>query len=89
MRSSPGPAAVLALTSLALGGSACAAREEQARRALSELREGLTLSLTLPSQVVVGAETPLLFRVQNTGPRTIDACVGLSRYVWILLEDDT
>jgi hypothetical protein len=86
--------AVLALASLAACGSGCAARSEQARseqarRVLSEFREALTLSLVLPSIVVVGEETPLRFRVQNSGRRPIDACVGLARNVRIVPDNDT
>jgi hypothetical protein len=56
---------------------------------LSQFREALTLSLMAPSIVIVGEETRLRFRVQNSGRRAIDACVGLSRHVWITPEDDT
>jgi len=47
------------------------------------------LSLTIPSTVVVGEETTLRFRVQNSGRQAIDACLGPSRNVWIVPEDDT
>jgi hypothetical protein len=82
-------AAAFALASLALCHPACAARSEQAHVVLSQFREALTLSLTVPSNVVVGEETRLRFRVQNSGRHTIDGCVGPSRNVWIIPEDDT
>lgn len=47
------------------------------------------MSLSIPPSVVVGEEIPLRFRVQNSGRRSIDACVGLSRYVSIVPENDT
>jgi hypothetical protein len=47
------------------------------------------VSLVIPSTVVVAHEIPLRFRVQNSGQRAIDACVGLSRNVRILPENDT
>jgi hypothetical protein len=78
-----------ALASLAICSSGCAARSEQARRVLSQFREALALSLVIPSVVVVGEETPLRFRVQNSGRRPIDACAGLSRNVRIVPENDT
>ena len=78
----------LALVSIAICHSGCAARSERGRRALAEFREALTLSLVPPSTVVVG-ETPLRFRVQNSARHAIDACVGLSRYVSLIPEDDT
>lgn len=81
--------AAFALASLAVCSSGCAARSEHAHRVLSEFREALTLSLVLPPIVVVGEETPLRFRVQNSGRRRVDACVGLSRNVRIVPENDT
>jgi hypothetical protein len=65
------------------------ARSEQARRVLSQFREALTLSLVIPSSVIVGEETALRFRVQNSGRRPIDGCVGLSRNVRIVPDNDT
>lgn len=47
------------------------------------------MSLVIPSTVVAGEETPLRFRVQNSGRRSIDACVGPSRNVRIVPESDT
>jgi hypothetical protein len=47
------------------------------------------VSLVVPSVVAVGQETPLRFRVQNSGQRRIDACVGWSRNVRIVPENDT
>jgi len=81
--------AALALASLAIGSSGCAARTEQARRALSSYREDLTLSLVIPPTVVVGQEIPLQFRMQNVGRRSIDGCVGLARNVRIVPDNDT
>jgi hypothetical protein len=81
--------AAVALAFIAVCGWGCAARSEQAGQVLSQFREALTLSLVIPSIVVVGEETPLRFRLQNSGSRRIDACVGLSRNVWILPDDDT
>jgi hypothetical protein len=81
--------AAFALASLAICSSGCAPRSEQARRVLSQFREALTLSLVIPSIVVVGEETPLRFRVHNSGRRPIDACVGLSRNVRIAPDNDT
>jgi hypothetical protein len=81
--------AAFALASVAICSSGCAARSEQARRALSQFREALTVSLVIPSRVVVGEETPLRLRVQNSGRRPIDACVGRSRNIRILPENDT
>src|SRR5690349_9504631 len=81
--------AAFALASLAICHPACAARSEQAHLALSYFREALTLSLTVPANVVVGEKTRLRVRVQNSGPRAIDGCVGPSRNVWITPEDDT
>lgn len=81
--------AVVAVASLAICTSGCAARSEQARLVLSQFRESLTLSLAIPSVVVVGEETPLRFRVQNSGRRSIDGCVGPSRNVRIVPHDDT
>src|SRR5262245_25382989 len=77
------------LVSVAICSSACATRSEQARRVLSQYREALTLSLETPPVVIVGKETPLRFRVQNSGRRAIDACVGYARSVAILPENDT
>jgi hypothetical protein len=82
-------AAAFALVSIASCSSGCAARSEQGRQVLSQFREALTLSLVSPSVVVVGEETPLRLRVLNSGLRPVDACVGLSRNVWILPDDDT
>lgn len=81
--------AALALATLAISSPACAARAEQARRVLSQFREDLTLSMVVPPSVVVGSEIPLRFRVQNSGQRAIDACVGLARNVRILPDNDT
>lgn len=81
--------AALALATLAINSSACAARAEQARRVLSQVREDLTFSLVVPPSVVVGREIPLRFRVQNSGQRAIEACVGPARNVRILPENDT
>jgi hypothetical protein len=81
-------AALWALASLAICGSACAARAEQAHRALSQFREDLTLSLTVSSPVVVGEETSLRLRVRNSGRHEIEACLGQS-HVSIVPEDDT
>jgi hypothetical protein len=81
--------AAFALASIAICSSGCATRPEQARRVLSQFREALTLSLVIPSSVVVGEEIPLRFRVQNSGRRPIDACVGLSRNVRIVPDNDT
>jgi hypothetical protein len=47
------------------------------------------LSLVIPSVVMAGEETPLRFRVQNSGPRPIDACVGVARNVRIVPDNDT
>lgn len=47
------------------------------------------MSLVIPSTVVAGEETPLRFRMQNSGRRSIDACVGPSRNVRIVPENDT
>ena len=69
--------------------SGCAARAEQARLVLSQYREALALSLAPLPAVVVGQETALRFRVQNSGRRTIDACIGPSRNVRIVPENDT
>lgn len=82
-------AVAFALASLAVCHPACGARSEQAHVVLSQFREALTLSLTVPSNVVVGEETRLRFRVQNSSRHTIDGCVGPSRNVWIIPEDDT
>jgi hypothetical protein len=81
--------AAFALVFIAICGSACAARSEQARRVLSQFREALTLSLVIPPTVVVGKETPLRFRVHNSGRRSMDACVGPSRNVRIVPDNDT
>jgi hypothetical protein len=81
--------AAFALAFIAICGSACAARSEQARRVLSQFREALTLSLVIPPTVVVGKETPLRFRVRNSGRRSMDACVGPSRNVRIVPDNDT
>lgn len=81
--------AACALASLAISHSACATRAERTSRVLSQFREALTLSLVIPSEVVVGEETPLRFRVQNSGRRPVDACVGVSRDVRIVPENDT
>jgi hypothetical protein len=70
-------------------GSGCAARAEHGRRVVSQFRETLTLSLVIPSIAVVGEETLLRFRVQNSGRHSIDACVGLARDIRIVAEDDT
>jgi len=83
------PAAAWALASLAICQPGCAARSEQAHRVLSQFREALTLSLTVPSNVVVGEDTRLRFRAQNSGRHAIDGCVGPSRNVRIIPEDDT
>ncbi|HEY9466348.1 MAG TPA: hypothetical protein VIR54_24800 [Vicinamibacterales bacterium] len=82
-------AAAFALASLAIFHPACAAHAEQAHVVLSQFREALTLSLTVPSNVVVGEDTRLHFRVQNSGRHAIEGCVGPSRNVWITPEDDT
>jgi hypothetical protein len=82
-------AAAFALASLAICHPACAARSEQVQRVLSQFREALTLSLTVPAEVVVGQDTRLRFRVQNSGRDAIDACVGPSRNVSVIPEDDT
>jgi hypothetical protein len=81
--------AAFALASLAVCSSGCASRSEQARRVVSQFREALTLSLVVPSIVVVGQETPLRLRVQNSGRRAIDACVGVSRNLRIVPDNDT
>ena len=81
--------AAFALASIAICSSGCAARSEQARRVLSQVREALTLSLAIPSVVAVGEETPLRLRVRNSGRRPIDACVGRSRNIRIVPENDT
>lgn len=81
--------AAFALASIAISSSGCAARSEPSHLVLSQLREALTVSLVVPSTVVVGQETPLRFRVQNSGQRPIAACVGLSRNVRIVPENDT
>ena len=81
--------AAFALASLAIGNSGCAARSEQGRRVLAQVREATTLSLVIPSIVVAGEETPLRFRVQNSGRRPIDACVGVARNVRIVPDNDT
>src|SRR5262245_66005025 len=81
--------AAVALAFIALCGSGCATRSELARRVPSHFREALALTLVIPSIVRVGEETPLRFRVQNSGRRPIDACVGLSRNVRILPDNDT
>jgi hypothetical protein len=81
--------AAYALASITICSSGCAARSEQAGRVLSQFREALTLSMVIPSIVVVGQETPLRFRVQNSGRRSIDACVGWTRDVRIVPENDT
>ena len=81
--------AAFALVSIAICSSGCAARSEQARRVLSQVREALTLSLAIPSVVAVGEETPLRLRVRNSGRRPIDACVGRSRNIRIVPENDT
>ncbi|HEY7450800.1 MAG TPA: hypothetical protein VH702_21770 [Vicinamibacterales bacterium] len=47
------------------------------------------MSLVIPSVVVVGEETPLRFRLQSSGRRPIDACVGVSRNVRIVPDNDT
>jgi len=79
----------IALAALALCITGCAARSDQPTATPSQFREALILSLVLPSKVMVGEETPLRFRVENSGRRTIEACVGLSRNVRIVPEDDT
>lgn len=79
----------VAVASLAICSSGCAARSERARQVLSQYRNVLTLSLVIPSTVVVGAETPLRFRLQNSGRGSIDACVGPSRNVRIVPDNDT
>jgi hypothetical protein len=81
--------AAFALASFAICSSGCAARSEQARRVLSQFREALTLSLVIPPKVSVGQDVALRFRVQNSGPRTLDACVGPSRNVRIVPDNDT
>lgn len=81
--------AVFAPAFLAICGSGCAARSEQAPLVRSQVREALTVSLVVPSTVVVGQDTPLRFRVQNSGQRRIDACVGWARNVRIVPENDT
>ena len=78
-----------ALASIAISSSGCAARSEQAGRALSQFRDALTVSLVIPPIVAVGQETPLRLRVQNSGQRPIDACVGWARNVRIVPENDT
>jgi len=82
-------ALALAFIAICICSSACAPRSEQARRVPPQFREALTLSLEIPAPVIVGAETPLRFRVQNSGRRPIDACIGLSRNVRIVPENDT
>jgi hypothetical protein len=86
---SMGSVAAFALASIAISTLGCAARSQQARRALLQFREALTLSLEIPSSVVVGHETPLRLRVRNSGQRPIDACVGRSRNIRIVPENDT
>jgi hypothetical protein len=81
--------AALALASLAICGAGCATRSEQARRALSQYRQDLSLSLVIPPSVVVGKDIPLRFRVLNSGKRSIDACVGVARNVRIVPDNDT
>jgi hypothetical protein len=81
--------AAFALASLVIGSSGCAARSQQAARVVSQFRESLSVSLVIPSTVVVGEETPLHFRVQNSGHRRIDACIGPSRNVRIVPDNDT
>jgi hypothetical protein len=78
-----------ALAFIAICSSGCASRSEQASRVLSQFREALTLSLVIPSAVAVGEETPLRFRVQNSGRRPIDACVGVARNVRVVPDNDT
>ena len=79
----------LVLASIAICSSGCATRSEQAHLVLSQVREALAVSLVVPSTVVVGQDTPLRFRVQNSGRRRIDACVGWARNVRIVPENDT
>jgi hypothetical protein len=81
--------AAVTLVSQAICSSACVARSEQARRVLTQFRESLTLSVVIPSTVVVDKETPLRFRLQNSGRRSLDACVGVARDVRILPDNDT
>ena len=81
--------AALALVSIAICDSGWAARSEHARPVVSQFQGLLTLSLVSPPTVVVGQETPLRFRVQNSGQRRIEACVGESRNVRIVPENDT
>src|SRR5262245_57089995 len=81
--------AALALAFMAICSSGCAARSEQALRVVSHFREALTVSVENPTPVSPGAETPLRFRVLNSGRSPIDACIGLSRNVRILPENDT
>lgn len=77
------------LLSLVIGCAGCASRTEHARQALDQFQNALTLSLTVPSVVLVGQQTTLRFRLQNTSSRTIDACIGEGRSVWMIPEDDT
>lgn len=88
-RMSTRAAAALALASMTVGSVACAARAEQVRRTLSQYRDALRLSLAAPSVVVVGEDTPLQFRLQNSGSVPIDTCVGEAREVRVVPENDT
>jgi len=92
-------AAVIALTSAAIVGPGCglgaaahsagAAGAKQSRSALPQYRDALRLSLTIPSAVVAGTQTPLRFRLQNAGSRAIETCVGEAREVRVVPENDT
>ena len=81
--------AAFALASLAISSSECAARSKQAPSLPSRFREALSVALAIPPIVAVGQETPLRFRLQNSGLHRIDACVGPARNVRIVPDNDT
>lgn len=47
------------------------------------------MSLAIPPRVVVGEEIPLRLRVQNSGRRALDGCVGIARNLRIVPDNDT
>jgi hypothetical protein len=47
------------------------------------------LSLVIPPTVHIGEDIPLRLRVQNSGRRAVSTCLGPSRHIRIVAEDDT
>jgi hypothetical protein len=81
--------AAVALTAVALVASGCAARSEQRGPGFAEWREALTLSLAVPPIAAAGAQADVRFRLENSGPRLVTACIGLARSISLIPEDDT